>query len=101
MADRYASSNEEVLERLRVLEAAVEELRDRNRRVEREKGWETSLSRKILLSALTYGITALVFWKIAVPDPLANALIPTTGYVISTLTIPWAREIWVARWRPP
>jgi len=96
MTDDSAFSQEQLLERLRALEETVEELRDRNRRVESEKGWETSLSRKILLSGLTYGITALVFWKIAVPDPLANALIPTTGYVISTLTIPWAKQIWVA-----
>ncbi len=97
MANCNTSSNDDLLERVRALEAAMEELRDRNRRVEREKGWETSLTRKLLLSGLTYGITTLVFWKIAVPDPLANALIPTTGYIISTLSIPWAKRLWVAR----
>ncbi|HIK43440.1 MAG TPA: hypothetical protein IGR64_00990 [Leptolyngbyaceae cyanobacterium M65_K2018_010] len=97
MTDYHTFSHGEMLERVRALEGAVEELRDRNRRVEREKAWETSLTRRMLLVVLTYGITALVFWKIAVPSPLSDALIPSTGYIISTLTVPWAKQAWLAR----
>ena len=96
MIDPPASANQALVDRIEVLEDLVWRMRDRNQRVEQEKAWETSHTRRRLLSGLTYAVTAFVFWQISVPSPFTQALIPLTGYLISTLTIPWARQLWLA-----
>ena len=70
-------------------------VRERNRKVESEKAWENSLSRRVLLLLLTYLVTSSVFWIINIPSPWLNAWIPTTAYFLSTLTMPFLRERWL------
>jgi len=85
---------DDLVYRVEVLERGLVELHQRNQLVEADKAWETSLSRKVLISTLTYLFTALIFWLISIPYPFANALVPLTGYAVSTLTIPWGKRLW-------
>lgn len=84
-------------QRLVELERTVAEIRARNLRVEQDKAWEICLTRRVVVAALTYIVAVLVLWSIALPNPLSGALIPTAGYLVSTLTVPWAKKIWIKR----
>ena len=84
-------------DRLLKLERDLREIKTRNMKVEADKAWETSVLRRVLITVLTYGVTSVVFWLIAVPAPLLNALIPTVGYFLSTLTIGYMKDRWIRK----
>jgi uncharacterized small protein (DUF1192 family) len=88
---------EQLSGRVAVLEEEIERIKQRNARVERDKEWEASGVRKLFLVVLTYIITSLVFWLIAIPNPFLNALIPTTAYYLSTLSLPVMKRWWMSR----
>lgn len=82
------------------------QLKERNRKVEADKAWETSLSRKVIVALLTYGVTLSVFILADVPQPFLNALIPTVAFFLSTLSLTifkklWLRYIYTNKPRPP
>ncbi len=79
------------------LQAEIQALQDRNTRVEAEKAWETSITRKLSIAICTY-ITALIFlWWLGSSPAYLQALVPTGGYLLSTLSIPWIKEVWMKR----
>ena len=84
-------------ERIARLEKEIEVLKERNRRVEAEKGWETSAFRISVIAAITYGVAAIVLLAIGVERYLATALVPTLGYVLSTLSVPALKRWWMHR----
>jgi hypothetical protein len=83
--------------RVIALESVLEQVRARNARVESDKAWETSLTRKLFVAGLTFIFTAIVFRSLSVPSPFTNAFIPVTGYIVSTFTIPWAKQWWLTK----
>ncbi len=65
-----------------------------NKRVDSNKQWETSWTRKVVIAAITY-ISALIFlWVIEVPDPYLAALVTTGGFLLSTSTLQPIRILW-------
>lgn len=76
------------------LEDRVDALEARNRRVEAEKAWETSLTRRIGVTLMTYVIATLTLAVIGTEIPYIMAFIPTLGYALSTLTLPFLRKRW-------
>lgn len=79
------------------IEAEIKQIHVRNKRVEAEKAWETSLFRIILVCLVTYVTTAIVFAVIGVQYYLLNALIPTIGFFLSTQSLPWVKKWWIDR----
>ncbi len=79
------------------LETEIGLIRSRNDRVELDKAWETSFFRRASITILTYVVTAIVFLLISVPYFWLSALIPTVGYVLSTLTLPVVKSHWTKR----
>lgn len=79
-------------------EARIEErlsrIEDRNLNVEKDKAWETSLTRKILIAIFTYLAIALYLKFILRIDPWINAIVPTLGFLLSTLTLPYFKKLW-------
>lgn len=73
----------------------IKRIEQRNRRVEAEKAWETSLFRSLTICVITYVITAIVFLMIGVKYYYLNALIPTTGFFLSTLSLRPIRNWWI------
>ncbi|MBI5225779.1 hypothetical protein HY994_00885 [Candidatus Micrarchaeota archaeon] len=74
---------------------AIDAIRSRNARVEADKAWETSWTRRLIIAAITYILaSALLVW-IRAPQPFLAALVPTLGYVLSTLTLPFAKQYWL------
>jgi hypothetical protein len=72
-------------------------LRARNARVEADKAWEVSWTRRALLAALTYAGALALLALIDAPRPALAALVPATAYGVSTLTLGWAKRAWLAR----
>ena len=70
------------------LEEKITQLLDRNKKVEADKAWETSITRKVFLSLLTYIFAFLWLWLIQETLVWLKAFVPVLGYVISTLTPP-------------
>lgn len=70
-------------------------LKQRNQRVELDKRWELSLTRRGFIVAVTYAAAAV--WLIMIREPLAwqKALVPVAGYILSTLTLPWLKKFWI------
>lgn len=84
-------------DRISQLERAVQKLEERNVRVESDKAWEVSAVRRLLITCITYAIAALVLWSIGVEKIFLNALIPTIGYLLSTLSIPTVKRWWIGK----
>lgn len=76
------------------LEKRVTGIEERNNRVETDKAWETSLTRRILLFVFTYLAIGLYLNAIKVSSPWLNAVVPSIGFLLSTLTLPWFKKLW-------
>ncbi len=73
----------------------IRKIKERNKRVEADKAWETSWTRRILIITLTYIIIVLFFFAANLPDPYVNSIIPVAAFVSSTLTLPIFKKIWL------
>lgn len=81
--------------RLQKIEAEIEAIKKRNYKVEADKAWETSLFRKGLIAILTYIVVVLFFFFADLPRPFINAIVPTIGFVLSTLSISVFKNFWI------
>ena len=77
------------------LEERVQKIEERNKLVEADKAWETSLVRRVLLILFTYLAVALYFYFIKIERPWLNAIVPALAFLISTLTMPFFKKIWL------
>ncbi|MEK6889569.1 MAG: hypothetical protein AABW82_02770 [Nanoarchaeota archaeon] len=73
----------------------INQILDRNRRVELDKAWESSKTRRLIISMMTYLIVVLFLFLIEAPKPFLNALVPTLGFILSTLTLSFFKRIWI------
>lgn len=76
------------------LERRVQNIEARNNRVELNKSWETSYTRRVLIAVFTYLSIALYLRFIVHIDPWINAIVPSIGFLLSTLTLPIFKKIW-------
>lgn len=76
------------------LEERILKVEKRNREVELNKSWEVSWSRKIVVAIFTYLAIALYLQFIVGINPWINALVPTAGFLLSTLTLPFFKTLW-------
>ena len=83
------------------LEERVNAIEERNMRVEIDKDWETSWTRRGLIALFTYLAIGLYLQAIDVAKPWTNAIVPTTGFLLSTLTLPFFKRLWSKYFRKP
>jgi hypothetical protein len=69
-------------------------IKERNRRVEKDKIWETSHTRRILLVIFTYLAIGFYLHAININNAWLNAIVPAVGFLLSTLTLPFFKNIW-------
>lgn len=81
------------------IEQRIEKLEGRNAKVEADKDWETSRTRKSLLVLFTYLAIGLYLQTIEVERPWMNAIVPAVGFMISTLTMPFFKALWIEKFR--
>lgn len=77
------------------VEKEIEKINQRNRRVEVDKAWETSWTRKVVVAFLTYAVVVLFFVFAKLPDPFVNSIVPTLAFIISTSSLPLFKKIWL------
>lgn len=77
------------------LEQRLAVIEERNQRVEADKAWETSWMRRLLLVIFTYLAVGLYLWAIDVARPWTNAIVPSAGFLLSTLTLPLFKKWWL------
>ncbi len=76
-------------------EKEIEKINHRNKRVEVDKAWEISLFRKIVIAVLTYFVVVLFFIFAELPNPFVNAVVPTLGFLLSTLSLSFFKNVWL------
>lgn len=82
------------MDKIQELEKRIEHIESRNKKVELNKAWETSFTRRILIMLFTYLAIALYLKYILGIDPWINAIIPSLGFLLSTLTLPFFKKMW-------
>lgn len=79
------------------IEERLAQLEARNKRVEADKAWETSLTRRLSIMVLTY-LTVVAYLHFVVHiSPWVNALVPVIGFFLSTLTVSALKRRWIDR----
>ena len=77
------------------LEKEIEEIKKRNIRVEKDKAWETSFTRKVCIAILTYiVVVSYTFIIKSIDNVFLSSLVPVIGFLFSTLSLKLIRKIW-------
>lgn len=79
------------------LEQRVAVIEARNKRVEKDKAWETSGARKAAIAVLTYIVVVLFFFAIRNDRPFINAAVPVMGFLLSALALGAIRKLWESK----
>ena len=73
----------------------ISQIKERNKKVELDKKWETSWTRKICIAILTYFIVVLYTFIISKYSNIwLSSLVPVIGFILSTLSMKYIRRIW-------
>jgi len=77
------------------LEEEIELIKKRNEKVELDKKWETSKTRKISICILTYIIVLSYSYFINSKGTIFfNSAVPVLGFFLSTLSLDLIKNIW-------
>ncbi len=80
------------------IQQTLAQLQARNKRVEADKAWETSRFRIGTILVITYVIAALVLYILGVERYYLSALIPTIGFLLSTMSLPIIKRYWIKKY---
>ena len=84
--------------KLKELEKEIKKVKVRNKRVEADKAWETSFTRRVLVTILTYLVIVLFFYFAELPKPFINSIVPALAFLLSTMTLSFFKKIWLGRY---
>lgn len=77
------------------LEKEIVNIKKRNKKVELDKKWETSWTRKICICILTYIVVVIYSYIVRNYDNIfLSSLVPVIGFTLSTLSLRYIRTIW-------
>lgn len=80
---------------MKELEQRIAKIEKRNKRVETDKAWETSWTRRICIMVLTYLVVVTYSYIIRECDNiLLSSLVPVLGFLLSTLSVKAVRRLW-------
>lgn len=77
------------------LQLEIEAIKKRNKRVENDKAWETSWTRRVIILVVTYFVIVVFFIFAQLPKPFIGAIVPAIAFVLSTLTVPLFKTWWL------
>ena len=80
---------------LKDLEKRIRGIEERNKKVELDKAWEISYFRRFLLTLFTYLAIGFYLQAINVTKPWLNAIVPAIAFMLSTLTLPFFKKLWI------
>ena len=76
-------------------EKEIKEIKKRNARVELDKAWETSWTRRLCICVLTYIVVVFYSYTIQSTNNIFfSSLVPVIGFTLSTLSLRGVRKIW-------
>ena len=77
------------------LEERIQKIEERNKRVELDKSWETSWTRKLCICILTYIIVVIYSYLVRNYNNIfLSSLVPVIGFTLSTLSFKLIRKLW-------
>jgi hypothetical protein len=79
------------------LEERLAIIESRNQKVEADKAWETSWTRRVSIMALTYIVVVAYLHFVVHIDPWINAIVPVIGFFLSTLTVSAIQKAWLQK----
>jgi len=80
---------------IKEIEQEINNIKKRNKRVELDKKWETSWTRKICICILTYVVVIIYSYLVRNYDNIfLSSLVPVIGFILSTLSLRFIRKIW-------
>ncbi len=80
---------------LKDLEKRIKKIESRNRKVESDKAWELSYTRRALIVIFTYLAIGFYLQSINIFNAWLNAIVPTVAFLLSMLTLPFFKKIWL------
>ncbi|MFA6601924.1 MAG: hypothetical protein WCT02_03640 [Candidatus Paceibacterota bacterium] len=81
------------------LRSEIQNIKDRNKRVEVDKAWEVSWTRRLFIAAMTFVVASIWLYMIKESNIFLKAIVPVAGYLLSTLSIPQIKIMWVRKFR--
>ncbi|HEX5456123.1 MAG TPA: hypothetical protein VFW77_02030 [Candidatus Saccharimonadales bacterium] len=79
------------------LEERIAAIEARNKKVEADKAWELSWTRRIAITVLIYLVIGVYLRFVVHISPWINGLVPVIGYFISTVTMQKLKQWWTNR----
>ena len=77
------------------LENEIVKIKERNKKVELEKAWETRWSRKMCIGILTYIVVVIYSYLInRISNIWLSSLVPVIGFILSTFSLKLVRNVW-------
>ncbi|MFH1589423.1 MAG: hypothetical protein ABIB43_02565 [archaeon] len=77
------------------VEKEINNIKIRNKKVELDKAWETSFTRKVIVFIFTYIVIVIFFYFAGLPKPFINSIVPALAFVLSTMTLPVFKRMWI------
>ena len=82
-------------ETIKELQEEIQCIKTRNAKVELDKKWETSWTRRICICILTYFVVVLYSFTISKFSNIwLSSIVPVIGFSLSTLSLKFIRKIW-------
>ena len=75
----------------------LQSIQARNTRVEADKAWETSCTRRSIIAVGTFIIIGLYLTYLGVENPWLHAWVPAMAYLLSTLSLHALKQIWIKK----
>ena len=80
------------------VEREIQAIKQRNARVEADKKWETSWTRRVVIGVLTFAVVLIYNWLIFRRANFILAfIVPVIGFLLSTLSLKYVRKVWENR----
>lgn len=80
------------------IEKEIIKIKERNKKVELDKAWETSWTRKLCICVLTYIVVVIYSYAInKITNIFLSSLVPVIGFTLSTLSLNVVRRYWEKR----
>ena len=82
---------------LQNIQREIDLIKERNKRVEADKGWETSWTRRLFIAITTYLLIVIFMFVAKLEKPFIGAIVPAAAYLISVSTLPYLKKYWVKK----
>lgn len=77
------------------LQNEIIKIKERNKKVELDKKWETSWTRRICICILTYIVVIIYSFIVRNYDNIfLSSLVPVIGFTLSTVSLKLVRKVW-------